>query len=71
MKIKQILKNDIRVLRAKKNISQENLAEAVGVSRQTINAIENKKYDPSCHLALRIVEYFEVKFEEVFWLERE
>lgn len=64
-----LLKNYLRVLRAEKKISQEALAEAVGVSRQTINAIENEKYDPSCHLALRIANYFQVPFEKAFWLE--
>ncbi len=67
----KILKNYIRVLRAEKNISQQALAEAVGVSRQTIHAIETQKYDPSCHLALRIAEFFEVGLEKVFWLAKE
>jgi putative transcriptional regulator len=65
----KILKNNIRILRAERKISQEVLAKSVAVSRQTINAIENEKYDPSCHLALRIANYFQIDFSKVFWLE--
>ena len=55
------LLNKIRVLRAEKDISQEVLAKGVGVSRQTINAIEREKYDPSLPLALKIAKVFERK----------
>lgn len=63
------LKNRLRVLRAEKDISQETLAKAVGVSRQTIVAIEGDDYSPSVLLALKIAAYFGKKMEEVFYLE--
>ena len=63
------LKNRLRVLRAERDIPQETLAKGVGVSRQTIVAIEGEDYEPSVALALRIAEYFNRKMEEVFWLE--
>lgn len=63
------MNNDIRVERARKKITQQELAEIVGVSRQTINAIESGKYVPSTVLALKISRYFERPVDEVFWLE--
>ncbi len=63
------LKNRLRVLRAERDISQEVLAKAVGVSRQTIVAIEGEDYSPSIVLALKVARYFGKKMEEVFWLE--
>jgi putative transcriptional regulator len=60
------MKNRIRVLRAEKGWSQAKLAEKVGVSRNSINAVENGKFDPSLPLAFRIVEVFELKIEDVF-----
>ena len=60
------MKNRIRVLRAEKGWSQAELAEKVGVSRNSINAVENGKFDPSLPLAFRIVELFELKIEDVF-----
>ena len=63
------MKNWVKVERAKKNITQAKLAEALGVSRQTINSIELGKFVPSTVLALRIATYFEVKVEDVFFLE--
>ncbi len=66
------LKNNLRELRfAKDRTSQETLAEAVDVSRQTINAIENGKFNPSVKLALRIAAFFGKKVEEIFYLEEE
>ncbi len=64
-----IVKNNIRVERAIKNITQGELAEKVGVSRQTINTIESNKYVPSTVLALKIAHVFEKPLEEVFMLE--
>jgi len=64
------LKNKLKVLRAERNISQEDLAKAVGVSRQTVNAIEGGDYSPSVVLAMKISSYFSRKVEEVFSLER-
>jgi len=63
------MKNNIRVERAIKNITQADLAEAVGVSRQTINTIESNKYVPSTVLALKIAGVFEKPLEEIFMLE--
>lgn len=60
------MKNKIRVLRAEKNLTQGDLADAVGVSRQTINAIEKEKFDPSLPTAFRIANLFERPIEEVF-----
>jgi putative transcriptional regulator len=60
------MKNRIRVLRAEKNWTQEKLAEVVGVSRNSINAIENGRFDPSLPLAFRIADAFALKVEDVF-----
>lgn len=64
------MKNSIRVERAIKNITQEDLAKKVGVSRQTINAMESNKYVPSTVLALKIAKVFGKKVEEIFSLEK-
>jgi len=63
------MKNTLKVERAKKNWTQADLAEAVSVSRQAINAIETSKYVPSTILALKIARAFGVKMEEIFELE--
>ncbi|MDM9630146.1 helix-turn-helix transcriptional regulator [Robiginitalea aurantiaca] len=63
------MKNRIRVLRAEKKWTQEDLADAIGVSRQTINAIEKEKFDPSLPTAFRIAGLFERTIEEVFQFE--
>jgi putative transcriptional regulator len=63
------MKNTIKVQRAIKNITQADLAEAIGVSRQTINTIESAKYVPSTVLALKIAQYFHTSVEEIFQLE--
>jgi putative transcriptional regulator len=63
------MKNNIRVERAIKNITQADLAERVGVSRQTINTIESQKYVPSTVLALKIARIFSKPLEEIFMLE--
>jgi putative transcriptional regulator len=60
------MKNRIRVLRAEKDWSQADLAEKVGVSRNSINAVENGKFDPSLPLAFRIADAFELKIDDVF-----
>jgi len=65
------MKNRIRVLRAEKGWSQAELAERVGVSRNSINAIENGKFDPSLPLAFRIAEVFGLKIEDVFLRDEE
>jgi len=58
--------NRLRVLRAERRWSQAELAELLGVSRQTVNAIETGKYDPSLPLAFSIARAFELTIEEVF-----
>jgi putative transcriptional regulator len=63
------MKNTLRVERAIKNITQAELAEAIGVSRQTINTIESNKYVPSTVLALKIARVFGKPVEEIFELE--
>ena len=63
------LGNSLKVHRARKNLTQEELAELVGVTRPTINFIENGRFVPSTLLALKIARIFEVPFEEVFFLE--
>ena len=63
------MENTIRVERAKKKITQAELAEKVHVSRQTIHAIETGKFVPSTVLALKIAFFFNIKLEELFKLE--
>jgi putative transcriptional regulator len=60
------MKNRLRVLRAERSWSQGDLAERLGVSRQTVNAIETEKYDPSLPLAFRIASTFGLAIEEIF-----
>lgn len=60
----------LREVRARFRVSQEKLAEAVGVTRQTIVAIERGKYLPSLKLALRIARYFNLRVEDIFQLEQ-
>jgi putative transcriptional regulator len=63
--------NNLKVERAIKNISQDELAKIIGVSRQTINAMEKGKYVPSTLLALKLARYFEKPVESFFTLEAE
>ena len=60
------MKNRLRVLRAERDWTQADLAEKLGVSRQTVNALETEKYDPSLPLAFRIARLFRIKIEDVF-----
>jgi len=60
------MKNQLKVLRAQRDWSQEVLSKKLGVSRQTINAIERDKYDPSLPLAFKIAHLFEMNIEEIF-----
>jgi putative transcriptional regulator len=64
------MKNNIRVERAIKNLTQEELANKVSVSRQTINAMEANKYVPSTVLALKIAKVFSKSVEDIFTLEK-
>lgn len=60
------VRNDLRQRRAERDWSQGELAERLGVSRQTVNAIETGKYDPSLELAFRIAKVFKTRIEDVF-----
>jgi putative transcriptional regulator len=61
------MKSRLKVLRAERDWTQEELAERVGVSRQAINAIETEKYEPSLSLAFKLARLFERRIEEVFF----
>ena len=65
------MKNKIEALRKAKGVRQEELAKAMGVSRQTISSLENGRYNPSIMLAHQIVRYFGLAIEEVFIFEEE
>lgn len=60
------MKNKLKVLRAERSWSQADLALQLDVSRQTVNALENGKYDPSLPLAFKIANLFKLKIEEIF-----
>ena len=60
------MKNQVRTLRTQRNLAQGQLAETMGVSRQTINSIENERYTPSLPLAMALARYFGVTVEEMF-----
>ena len=63
------MKNTLKVQRAIHNLTQEELAKKIGVSRQTINAMELSKYVPSTVLALKLAQVFNQKVEDIFTLE--
>jgi len=63
------MKNNLKVWRAKKDITQEQLAKEMEVTRQTINAIERGKYDPSIKLAFKMARFFECSIEDIFLYE--
>ncbi|MBT4112045.1 MAG: helix-turn-helix domain-containing protein [bacterium TMED274] len=60
------MKNNIKKLRTEKRISQQKLAENLGVSRQTINSIEKGRFDPSLKLTIKIVRFFDKDLESIF-----
>lgn len=60
------MNNRLKVLRAERSWSQQDLAERLGVSRQSVNAVETGKYDPSLPLAFRIADLFELSIEAIF-----
>ena len=60
------MENKLKDLRQKSQVSQSALAEALSVSRQTINSIENGKFDPSLTLAIKLTRFFEVSLDEIF-----
>ena len=65
------MKNNIKKFRAEKKISQKQLAEYLKVSRQTINAIETGKFDPSLTLSIKITRFFKKNLEEIFTMGEE
>lgn len=60
------MENNLKVWRAKKDLTQKELAKELGVTRQTINAIETGRYDPSLELAFKIANHFNTKIENIF-----
>ena len=60
------MKNKLKVYRAMEDLTQQELANKIEVTRQTIIAIENNKYDPSLSLAFKIADFFNVKIEDIF-----
>ena len=65
------MKNNIKYLRKQLNLRQEDLANKLGVTRQTINAIENDKYNPTLELAMKLAKLFNTPVEEIFLLDDE
>ena len=65
------MKNSVRDLRGQLNWTQADLADKLGVSRQTVNAIETEKYDPSLPLAFKVAHLFKLKIEDIFELEKD
>ena len=63
------MRNDVRTLRTERQLSQQSLAEAMDVSRQTINSIEKERYTPSLPLAIALARYFDSTVEEIFHAE--
>jgi putative transcriptional regulator len=64
------MKNNLKIFRVKYNLTQEDLANKIGVSRQTIIALENNKYLPSINLAFKLSKIFNIKIEELFIYEK-
>jgi putative transcriptional regulator len=64
-----MMRNNLKNLRKSRNVSQNDLADALFVSRQTINSVENGKFDPSLTLAMKLAKYFEASIEEIFTYE--
>ena len=65
------MKNRIEAIRKERGILQDEMAKAMGVSRQTISSLENGRYNPSIMLAYKIAKYFQMTIEEVFVFEEE
>ena len=65
------MKTKLKVFRAMKNVTQEELAREIGVTRQTIIAIEKEDYNPSLELAFKIALYFDVSIEDVFFYDKD
>ena len=65
------MENKIEEIRKQKNITQEDFAKALGVSRQTISSLETGKYNPSIFLAYKIAKYFDLTIEQIFIFDEE
>ena len=65
------MKNNLKKLRESKGLSQEKLGDNLGVSRQTINSIENGKFDPSLTLAIKLTKFFDEPIDSIFELENQ
>ena len=65
------MKNRLKELRADRELSQSALAEILSVSRQTVNSIENGKFDPSLTLAIKLTHYFEMPLDKIFTYQKE
>lgn len=63
------MKNRIEIIRKERGVNQEELASAMGVSRQTISSLENGRYNPSIMLAYKLAKYFDMQIEDVFIFE--
>lgn len=64
-----VVSNNIALLRAARQLSQQELADAIGVSRKTISTIETRRFTPSVVIALRLAQFFQVPVEQIFSLE--
>ncbi|WP_404328676.1 helix-turn-helix transcriptional regulator [Mesobacillus maritimus] len=65
------MKNNVKVLRTKAGLTQQQLADTVGITRQTVSLIEKGKYNPSLKLCLQICYAVQAKLDDLFWLEKE
>ncbi|TXR64401.1 transcriptional regulator [Bacillus sp. AY18-3] len=65
------MKNDVKIARVKADLTQQQLADVVGITRQTVSLIEKGKYNPSLKLCLQICYAVNAKLDEIFWLDRE
>ncbi|AJI12200.1 helix-turn-helix transcriptional regulator [Bacillus cereus] len=65
------MKNHVKIGRVKANLTQQQLADVVGITRQTVSLIEKGKYNPSLKLCLQICYAVNAKLDEIFWLDRE
>jgi putative transcriptional regulator len=63
------MRNIVKLLRKEKGLTQEELAQNLSVTRQTINAIENNKYNPTLELALKIARFLEMSVEKIFYID--
>lgn len=69
LKTKLVISNQLHVLRAHKKITQQDLADAIGVTRATVNALEKGNYNPSLELAFRLSLYFKKNIQDIFKVE--